>query len=55
VLARGYVIMRDAAGRPLVQRAGLERDQRVRAQFHDGEAELRVVDPLRPAEGTPST
>ncbi len=42
VLNRGFVILRDAGGRPLVRAAELPAGARVRAQFADGEAGLRA-------------
>ncbi len=42
VLNRGFVIMRDEAGRPVARAAELASGARVRAQFTDGEAGLRA-------------
>ncbi len=42
VLQRGYVILRDEAGTPVLRGAALTPGQRVRAQFADGERPLRV-------------
>ncbi|MGH8020184.1 MAG: exodeoxyribonuclease VII large subunit [Opitutaceae bacterium] len=42
ILARGFVIVRDAEGRPVTSRASIVADAQVRAQFHDGEARLRA-------------
>lgn len=42
VLNRGFVILRDASGRPVTRAAELALDLQVRAQFADGEARLRV-------------
>jgi len=42
VLKRGFVILRDEQGRPVPRRADLKAGQRLRAQFGDGEAGLRV-------------
>lgn len=42
VLNRGFVILRDAAGRPVARAAELTSGARVRAQFADGEAGLRA-------------
>jgi exodeoxyribonuclease VII large subunit len=42
VLNRGFVILRDAEGQPLGRATELASGTRVRAQFFDGEAGLRV-------------
>lgn len=42
VLKRGFVIMRDEAGRPLARRAEIKPGQRLQAQFGDGVAALRA-------------
>lgn len=42
VLQRGFVILRDPAGRPITRRAGLTAGDPIRAQFHDGEASARI-------------
>ncbi|HTQ31796.1 MAG TPA: exodeoxyribonuclease VII large subunit, partial [Opitutaceae bacterium] len=42
VLKRGFVILRDEAGRPVPRRAGVLSGQRLTAEFGDGEARLRV-------------
>jgi exodeoxyribonuclease VII large subunit len=42
VLNRGYALIRDAAGRPVVRRAGIAPGQRVSAEFADGTAPLRA-------------
>lgn len=42
VLNRGFVILRDEAGRPVARAAELTSGARVRAQFADGEAGLRA-------------
>jgi len=42
VLQRGFAIVRDAAGRPVTQRAGLAGGQRVEAEFADGRVPMRV-------------
>jgi exodeoxyribonuclease VII large subunit len=44
VLHRGFVIVRDAQGRPLPRRAGLRAGQRVSAQFADGEQPMQALD-----------
>ncbi len=42
VLGRGFVIMRDEAGRPVARRKGLVAGQKLRAEFGDGEQAMRV-------------
>jgi exodeoxyribonuclease VII large subunit len=42
VLRRGFVILRDEAGRPVPRRAGVRSGQRLTAEFGDGEAGLRA-------------
>jgi len=42
VLRRGYTIVRDGAGRPVIARAGLTGGDQVRVQFADGEAGMTV-------------
>ena len=42
VLKRGFVILRDEAGRPVARRAGVRSGQRLTAEFGDGEAKLRA-------------
>ncbi|MEO7700044.1 MAG: exodeoxyribonuclease VII large subunit [Opitutus sp.] len=42
VLNRGFVILRDAEGKPVPKRAGLESGERVIAEFGDGSLPLRV-------------
>ena len=42
VLQRGFVIMRDADGRPVTRRAGVESGQRLDAQFVDGTLPVRA-------------
>ncbi len=42
VLNRGFVIVRDEAGRPITRRAPLNSGQRIAAQFADGTAQARV-------------
>jgi len=42
VLQRGFVIMRDAGGRPVTRRAGVESGQRLDAQFVDGFLPVRA-------------
>jgi len=42
VLNRGYALMRDAAGRPIVRRSEIASGQRVTAEFADGTAPLRA-------------
>jgi exodeoxyribonuclease VII large subunit len=44
VLNRGYVIMRDQEGRPLLRRKELKPGAQVEAQFADGQAKLRAED-----------
>ncbi len=41
VLNRGFVLLRDAAGQPVVRRAELRPGQAIQAEFADGTAELR--------------
>lgn len=48
VLNRGFAIVRDEAGNPVMRRAGLQPGQAVTAEFADGAARL-TVDPERPA------
>jgi exodeoxyribonuclease VII large subunit len=42
VLSRGFVILRDEAGRPVIRRAGLKAGQPLEAEFADGRAPLRA-------------
>jgi len=42
VLQRGFAIVRDEAGRPVTQRAGLAAGQRVETEFADGRVPMRV-------------
>jgi len=42
VLQRGFAIVRDEAGRPVTQRAGLEAGQHVETEFADGRVPMRV-------------
>lgn len=42
VLNRGFVIMRDEAGQPVMRRAGIAAGQRLKAEFADGEASVRA-------------
>ena len=42
VLKRGYVIVRDASGRPVERAAGLKPGQPLVNQFHDGEVKVRT-------------
>ena len=42
VLNRGYVIVRDADGRPVSRAQGLKQDQRLVNEFHDGSVPVRV-------------
>lgn len=42
VLRRGFALVRDEAGRPVVRAAGLAAGQRLVAEFHDGEVRTRV-------------
>ncbi|HVU33799.1 MAG TPA: exodeoxyribonuclease VII large subunit [Opitutaceae bacterium] len=42
VLNRGFVIVRDEAGRPVMRRAGVVSGQRVATEFADGSAHMRV-------------
>lgn len=42
VLHRGFAIVRDDAGRPIMRRAGLVAGQRIEAQFADGSAKAKV-------------
>ncbi|HTZ19495.1 MAG TPA: exodeoxyribonuclease VII large subunit [Opitutaceae bacterium] len=44
VLNRGFVIVRDPAGRPVPRRAGLRAGQRVSAQFADGDQPMQTLD-----------
>ncbi len=44
VLNRGFVMVRDAQGRPVPRRAGLRAGQRVSAQFADGDQPMQTVD-----------
>lgn len=44
VLKRGFVILRDEQGAPVVRRARVKEGQRLRAQFDDGEVGMRVDD-----------
>ena len=46
VLAQGYAWLADAAGRPVIQAAGLATGARLLAQWADGRATLDVVDVL---------
>jgi exodeoxyribonuclease VII large subunit len=42
VLNRGFVIMRDAEGKPVMRRAGLKSGQELSAEFADGAARMRL-------------
>ncbi len=42
VLNRGFVILRDEAGIPVMRRAGVAAGQRLKAEFADGEASVRA-------------
>ncbi len=42
VLNRGFVIMRDAAGRPVARRAGVKAGQKLAAEFADGTVPVRA-------------
>lgn len=42
VLNRGFVIVRDAAGNPVMRRAGLNAGQQISTEFADGRANARV-------------
>jgi exodeoxyribonuclease VII large subunit len=42
VLNRGFVILRDDAGRPVIRRQSLSSGARVSAEFADGRASLTV-------------
>ena len=42
VLSRGFVILRDEAGRPVIRRAAVKAGQRLEAEFADGNAPLRA-------------
>lgn len=42
VLRRGYVILRDEGGRPVVSSASVTPGKRLKGQFHDGEVPLRA-------------
>ena len=42
VLHRGFVIMRDEAGRPVMRRAEIVSGQRLKAEFADGETGMRA-------------
>jgi exodeoxyribonuclease VII large subunit len=42
VLNRGFVIMRDAEGRPVIRNAGIRPGQRLEAEFADGRRPLRA-------------
>jgi exodeoxyribonuclease VII large subunit len=44
VLNRGFVMVRDAQGRPVPRRAGLRAGQRVSAQFADGDQPMQAVE-----------
>jgi exodeoxyribonuclease VII large subunit len=44
VLNRGFVIMRDAAGKPVMRRAAVKPGDRVTAEFADGQAPFRAED-----------
>jgi exodeoxyribonuclease VII large subunit len=44
VLNRGFVMVRDAQGRPVPRRAGLRPGQRVLAQFADGDQPMQALD-----------
>lgn len=44
VLNRGFVIMRDADGTPVMRRAGLKSGQELRAEFADGTARMNVAE-----------
>lgn len=41
VLNRGFVIVRDEAGKPVTRKAGVKKEQRVTAEFADGSVKLR--------------
>jgi exodeoxyribonuclease VII large subunit len=41
-LSRGFVILRDEAGQPVIRRAGLKAGQPLEAEFADGRAPLRA-------------
>lgn len=43
VLQRGFVIMRDEAGKPVARRDGLKGGQSLRAEFHDGQVDVEVL------------
>lgn len=45
VLNRGFVIMRDAAGKPVLRRAQVQPGQRLNAEFADGTAPVRAEEP----------
>lgn len=45
VLNRGFVIMRDDAGKPVVRRAAVRPGQALAAEFADGSADVRVEQP----------
>jgi exodeoxyribonuclease VII large subunit len=42
VLNRGFVIVRDEAGRPVVRRAAVKSGQRLKTEFADGSADVRA-------------
>ena len=42
VLNRGFVILRDEAGRPVVRSVGVRPGQRLEAEFADGRRPLRA-------------
>lgn len=42
VLSRGFVILRDEAGQPVIRRTAVKAGQRLEAQFADGKAPLRA-------------
>jgi exodeoxyribonuclease VII large subunit len=42
VLNRGFAILRDGAGRPVLRRAGIESGQKLEAEFADGRVPLRA-------------
>jgi exodeoxyribonuclease VII large subunit len=44
VLNRGFVIMRDADGKPVMRRAGLKSGQELSAEFADGAAKMNVAE-----------
>lgn len=44
ILNRGYVLLRDERGAPVVRRKGVVKGDKVLAEFADGSAEMRVVE-----------